>query len=148
TSGTVGVWARDRGAKYWDSLRVARATLLLEDYDAAQWTDVGSRQPRLADDSLFELRDLRDNPHRWVDVADYPVLSRPLGLGALAFDGQVNGRREYLGRSWDDGARPELSAFTVEAWVNLSADGERPLVSMHDGDRRLWFAVVAAGGQH
>lgn len=137
TSGTVGLWTRSNGAKYFDDLHTQRAVFLPN--SPGNWQMTGSRTPFELNDSLFRTVDVQDNTAIWKEIDTYPLLLRPLNRNALRFDGQ----REYLATT--DLSEFDFSEFAIEAWINPIQSQENPVISWHDGtgSDSLWFGVNA-----
>ncbi|QZZ22722.1 hypothetical protein J5X98_10380 [Leptothermofonsia sichuanensis E412] len=137
TSGTVGLWTRSNGAKYFDDLHAQRAIFLPN--RPGNWQMTGSRTPFEVDDSLFRTVNVQDNTAIWKEIDTYPLLLRPLNQNALRFDGQ----REYLAVSVL--SEFDFSEFAIEAWIHPTQSQTNPVISWHDGtgSDTLWFGVTA-----
>lgn len=136
-AGTVGLWTRSNGAKYFDDLHAQRAIFLPN--SPSNWQMTGSRTPFEVDDSLFRTVDAQDNTAIWREIDTYPLLLRPLNQNALRFDGQ----REYLAAS--NLSEFDFNEFAIEAWIHPTQSQTNPVISWHDGtgSDTLWFGVTA-----
>lgn len=136
TAGTVGLWTGHSGDKFFDDLEVRLTSFVSANFNLADWAITGPRQPQERNDNLFLTARVATVP-RWLAIADYPLLPRPLDLRALQFDGV----RQYLASN--DLVGLELTRFTVEAWVRLTQHQPHPILAWlePDGQTRLWFGI-------
>ena len=136
TAGTIGLWAQGDGKKYFDDLQVRQSVYLSADLSLEDWQTVGARTPFGADDSLFVVERIPDQP-KWLQVEDIPLLRQPLNLRALEFDGD----REYLALASLQGDMTDR--FTLEAWIQPAAVGQaNPILSWGE---TVWFGLNEAG---
>ena len=130
TQGTIGLWTKGKGEKYFDRLRVVEKILLEESFERGNetlrdWEDTQGRNPYQEDDSLYQTRNLKDNQGDWQNISTYPLLTNPLNSHALQFDGQ----RQYLAT---EVTGLDLERLTLEAWVNPSRNQDVGILGTED----------------